>query len=78
MKIKIFYVLLCCCYLQFASAQDSNKIWKMIWHDEFNYKGLPDSTKWNYDTGGHGFGNNELQYYTANRKNNARVKKGIT
>ena len=47
-----------------------------MWADEFNYKGLPDSAKWNYDVGGHGWGNNELQYYTRASLNNARVEKG--
>ncbi len=49
---------------------------KLVWSDEFEYKGLPDSTKWAYDTGGHGWGNNELQYYTAARTANARVENG--
>lgn len=49
----------------------------LVWSDEFNYTGLPDSTKWNYDTGGHGWGNNELQYYTAKRPENARVENGM-
>jgi beta-glucanase (GH16 family) len=50
--------------------------WKLVWNDEFNYKGLPDPAKWNYDTGGWGWGNHELQYYTARRMENARVEKG--
>ena len=50
--------------------------WKLIWSDEFNYKGLPDSTKWSYDTGGRGWGNNELQFYTSARAKNARVENG--
>ena len=49
---------------------------KLIWSDEFNYKGLPDSTKWNYDVGGDGYGNNEAQFYTKNRMENARVENG--
>ncbi len=55
-----------------ATAKD----WKLVWSDELNYKGSPDTTKWNYDTGGHGFGNNELQYYTPPRPENARVENG--
>jgi beta-glucanase (GH16 family) len=50
--------------------------WKLHWQDEFNYEGLPDSTKWDYDTGGHGWGNNELQYYTRADTNNAKVSRG--
>ena len=70
------------CLLPFAfclfvsSCQSQTKDWKLIWSDEFNYSGLPDSTKWNYDIGGHGWGNNELQFYTSKRKENARVENG--
>lgn len=53
-------------------AQD----YQLVWSDEFNYTGLPDDTKWNYDVGGHGWGNNELQYYTEKRTENARVENG--
>lgn len=59
-----------------SCAQKSDK-WKLVWSDEFNYKGLPDSTKWNYDVGGHGWGNNELQYYTYKNLTNARVSNGM-
>jgi glucosylceramidase len=38
--------------------------YELVWNDEFGYVGLPDPEKWNYDVGGHGWGNNELQYYT--------------
>lgn len=50
--------------------------WKLVWADEFNYKGLPDSSKWTFETGGHGWGNNEAEFYTAKRKENARVVNG--
>jgi beta-glucanase (GH16 family) len=46
-----------------------------VWQDEFNYNGLPDSKKWGYDIGGHGWGNQEKQYYTKELKN-ARVENG--
>lgn len=54
---------------------------QLIWSDEFNYSGLPDTTKWGYDLGDGcpgncGWGNNEWQYYTANRLENARVEDG--
>lgn len=47
-----------------------------FWSDEFDYTGLPDSTKWGYDIGGSGWGNHELQYYT-NRIENASVAHGV-
>jgi beta-glucanase (GH16 family) len=49
---------------------------KLVWSDEFNNKGLPDSTKWGYDVGGNGWGNHELQYYTDKKLSNARVENG--
>ncbi len=58
-KISFFFLL-----LLLASVVSGQKR-KLIWSDEFSGNGLPDSTKWNYDIGGHGWGNNELQYYTA-------------
>lgn len=48
-----------------------------VWCDEFDYEGLPNSDKWSYDVGGHGWGNNELQYYTENDLDNANVKNGF-
>jgi beta-glucanase (GH16 family) len=47
---------------------------KLIWSDEFNYTGQPDSTKWNYDLGDGcpdlcGWGNSESQFYTNDSKN---------
>ena len=50
--------------------------WQLVWSDEFDYEGHPDPTKWGYDVGGHGWGNNELQYYTKQRLENARVEDG--
>ncbi len=51
--------------------------WKLVWSDEFNNVGLPDTTKWGYDVGGHGWGNNEAQYYTNGDTNNVFAQNGI-
>lgn len=48
----------------------------LVWNDEFNYTGLPATDKWGYDVGGGGWGNNELQFYTNARTENARVENG--
>lgn len=53
------------------------QIWELKWSDEFEVPGLPDNTKWGYDVGGGGWGNNELQYYTNARLENARVENGV-
>ena len=58
-------------------AQPQKPAWRLVWKDEFNYKGLPDTSKWNYDVGSHnGWGNNELEYYTYRKTQNARVENG--
>ena len=54
----------------------TGKDWSLVWSDEFNGQGLPDNSKWNYDLGNWGWGNNELQYYTVKRVQNARQEKG--
>ena len=48
--------------------------WKLVWSDEFNGKGLVDSSKWGYEKGF--IRNNEAQYYTAARTENARMEGG--
>jgi len=50
--------------------------YQLVWSDEFNGSGLPDSTKWTYDVGGNGWGNRELEYYTYARPENARIENG--
>lgn len=50
--------------------------YKLVWSDEFDGSGLPDSTKWSYDVGGNGWGNNEKEYYTSKRSENARMENG--
>jgi len=53
--------------------------WKLVWKDEFEYTGLPDSTRWSYDTAGNRtrWGNNELQHYTAFDSTNVYVQNGL-
>jgi beta-glucanase (GH16 family) len=73
-----FSILWCCCAVKPEKvAVTNNKKWKLVWSDEFNKVGLPDTTKWGYDVGGHGWGNNEWQYYTNRDSNNVFVKNGI-
>ncbi|PKK91581.1 MAG: glycoside hydrolase [Tenericutes bacterium HGW-Tenericutes-6] len=52
------------------------EMYKLLWEDTFNYQGLPNPDLWTLETGGHGFGNNEAQYYT-DRIENAMVKDGV-
>jgi len=41
----------------------------LVFSDEFNTDGAPDSSKWGYDIGAGGWGNAEAQYYTNNSGN---------
>lgn len=56
---------------------ESGTKWILTWSDEFNAPDgtLPDSQKWTQETGGNGWGNNELEYYTAG-SHNARQEHG--
>ena len=47
--------------------------WSLVWSDEFDSEGLPDSQKWDYEEGF--IRNNEAQYYTR-RPQNARLEGG--
>ena len=49
----------------------------LVWSDEFSAPdgSAPDSTKWVAETGGNGWGNSELEYYT-NRLQNAQIMSG--
>ena len=48
--------------------------WELVWSDEFDYTGLPDKSKWDYEEGF--IRNREMQYYTRERSENARVENG--
>ena len=49
-------------------ADDIPEGWFLLWNDEFSGTEI-NKQNWFYDTGGNGFGNNELQYYTDSPKN---------
>lgn len=52
--------------------------YRLVWSDEFSTDGLPDATKWVYDTGMNkqGWHNAELQYYSDARPENSVVRDG--
>jgi beta-glucanase (GH16 family) len=53
--------------LMAAGCNNQPPQWKLAWSDDFDGPAgtAPDATYWQYDTGGSGWGNNELQFYTA-------------
>lgn len=91
MKIVLKTLLACICALMVISCAEKQSSEEsqttteenaanLVWSDEFNYSGAPDSTKWGYDLGDGcpnvcGWGNNELEYYTSDSKN-VRVENG--
>ena len=62
------------CLLILAACSCFAGGWKLVWSDEFNKPGLPDPTKWTYETGF--IRNREAQFYTS-RPRNARVENGM-
>lgn len=51
------------------SNSSFSQIEKLVWSDEFNGSGVPDTTKWSHELGSNGWGNNEIQNYTASLDN---------
>jgi beta-glucanase (GH16 family) len=47
----------------------------LVWQDEFDGQGVPDASRWNYEEGF--VRNNERQYYTRARTENARLENGL-
>jgi beta-glucanase (GH16 family) len=72
---SIHYCMVLCILLTTINAVSQTNITQLVWSDEFNYTGAPDTNKWGYDIGGNGWGNQELQYYT-DRPENIIVQDG--
>ena len=78
--ILLFYTSIICnsdAPQKYNDVKTDTGTWNLVWSDEFNYTGLPDSSKWNYDVGGHGWGNNEKQFYKKKSLENSSVKDGL-
>jgi len=84
MKTKYFIISIIAMLFTACSAErnttvpysgGSGKYTKLVWNDEFNGKGLPDSEKWGYEKGY--IRNNEMQYYTVERTENVRQENGL-
>lgn len=56
-----------------AAAQPPG--YRLVWADEFDTPGMPDPVRWNYETGM--IRNNEAQFYTEARPENARIENGV-
>lgn len=62
-----------------VEVQDSTIVtygdYKLVWEEQFEGNAL-NMSNWNYEQGGAGWGNNELQYYT-DKNDNVRVENGV-
>lgn len=61
-----------------SGARSASAGGKLVWADEFSGPAGagPDPTKWSVETGGGGWGNNELEYYTSRSSNVALDGRG--
>lgn len=57
-------------------VEKSDEYTNLVWSDEFDTDGAPDQSKWTYDIGAGGWGNEELQHYT-NRTENVVIEGGV-
>ena len=57
-----------------ATSENSIPQWELVWEDNFDVPGLPDSLIWDYEVGH--IRNKEAQFYTKSRLENARVDDG--
>ena len=74
-KERIMYKLILSLLLLLTSQPLAGAEWKLVWSDEFDKPGLPDPAKWGYEEGF--VRNNEHQFYTRDRRENARVEDGM-
>jgi beta-glucanase (GH16 family) len=77
----ITLLLLLITVVAYGQSTVPKKEYKLVWSDEFDTPGAPDPAKWDYDLGDGcpancGWGNNELEFYTKDKKN-VRVEKGM-
>jgi beta-glucanase (GH16 family) len=80
-------IIVCCTSLLYCSStrsapsngSDIPSDYKLVWSDEFNTAGLPDSRSWDFQTFANNvlWWHNERQYYTNKRKENADVADGV-
>ncbi len=61
-------------FVVFLTSNLYSQNWQLVWSDEFDSTSL-NLNNWTRETGGHGWGNNELQYYTS-REDNSYIEDG--
>jgi len=67
-----YYSQICLIILYYYHFCDG--AWVRVFEENFDWNGGIDLNKWDFDVGGGGWGNNEAQFYTNNRQENARCE----
>ncbi|MBN1309604.1 MAG: glycoside hydrolase family 16 protein [Chitinispirillaceae bacterium] len=75
-RIFPFIIVLPAGFLFPAAGQPPYDNYHLVWSDEFDVSGLPDSKNWGYEKGC-SVRNSELQYYAEAREKNSRVEDGF-
>ena len=78
MRISCFYLLLTVFFITAViplSAQPAYENFQLVWGDEFDADGLPNSANWGYEKGC-SVRNNEAQYYAEAREKNSHIEDG--
>jgi len=73
MKLLYFFYASCLIFI-FNSVSVYPQNWQLVWSDEFDSASI-NLSNWTHETGGNGWGNNELQFYT-NRDVNSYIDSG--
>lgn len=85
MMAVVHFLMMVCGLLIYACGKPNPEVnsdsvahkeeWRLVWNDEFDYTGLPDPAKWDYEEGF--VRNEEKQYYTRARQENSYVNNGV-
>ncbi|MGE5845428.1 MAG: 1,3--beta-D-glucan 3-glucanohydrolase, partial [Ignavibacteria bacterium] len=70
MKLLYFLPASCLIFI-FNSVSVYPQNWQLVWSDEFDSASI-NLSNWTHESGGNGWGNNELQFYT-NREVNSYI-----
>src|SRR4249920_2237905 len=76
-KVRLFFysatvIALVIVLASFSYTTKTSDGYKLVWSDEFNGKTV-DTSNWNFEIGGHGWGNHEQEYY---QTSNASIQNG--
>jgi len=75
-NLRSMFLLLLILVMAGCEEKKADRVYTLVWQDEFDTDGAVDATKWVNDLGGGGWGNAELQTYT-NDPQNIKTEDGM-